>query len=173
MKTQNKKQTLKLTINKKQSGVFFVGDLCYTQTDNDVWRYKFVSNMFFGTKEGNEGVLTANGYNYFVANTGGDGFFYVLDNVDDVLHTYEEQQNYIKENEDDWGYLPVDAGCLGIIPIELVTEELDKLDGKGYIVDLGLDNNVDEVEVDFVPGEYFYFAGIQAITDINRDFETE
>lgn len=172
MKTINN-QNLKLIINKGQSGRFFVGDLGYTQSDIEVWRNNYVSKMFLGTKTGNEGILTVDGYNFFVANTGGDGLFPVIGDTEDVLPTRESQDKYIAEYPDELEHLPVDAGCLGVIPMELVTVDEDELSSHGYIIDLGLDDDVDDLPIDFVSGEYFYFAGIQVILDITRQFEID
>ena len=133
-----------------QSGRFFIGDLGYTQPDNQVWRDKFVSQMFNDDKTSNEGVLTVDGYNFFVANTGGDGFFPVQIDGEHV------------------GNLPVDSGCVGIIPMELVTEDEGNLEDKGLIIDL---EDAEQFGIDFVPGDFFSWAEINVSLNWANQFD--
>lgn len=84
---------------------YYIGDLKFTQSDNDYWRQHFVSEMFKGNKNGNQGILTHKGYQYFVANTGCNGYF---------TATWDEEDNE---------YLEVTGGNIGVMPMELVTKE--------------------------------------------------
>ena len=93
-----------IPINDTQSGEFYIGDLGYVIKDQDEWVNQYCANM-------DDGIHQYKGMTYAWFSTGGDGQFIV----------YEDQTG-----DDDFepvDCLPVDAGCIGIIPMELVTDK--------------------------------------------------
>ena len=85
--------------------------------------------MFKGNKNGNQGILNHNNYQYFVANTGSDGLFTVT------------------LSDGDTETIEVDGGNIGVMPMELVTVK--------DIEDYGIITNLDNLVIQHVDLDYF------------------
>ena len=98
--------------NEGQSGKFYIGDLGYVIEDPDEW-----VNVYCKTLD--DGVREYKGLHYAMITTHGDGYFKVYEDIDD-----DGEYQHVDS-------LPVDAGHIGIIPWELVTD-------KDYAMEMGM-----------------------------------
>ena len=169
-------EQLTLRLNVTQSGVFFIGDPGFAVLDKQTWRDWFCSQAGCG-----DGIYKVNALEWFIAGTGGDGYF----------HGFYNEQGYPLTDlddlqEQDMTYMPVDSGTLGVIPIELCTQDTYKLRKAGFLIDLfsGFDPEDleeirastfnDGIEILYEENEYFMFDDYQILLrNLNFLYESQ
>ena len=95
---------------------FYVGDLCYAMNEK-------LYDKFWGDELGfSDGVFLVPENKYFPS---GKGYFFAVDSTTYGDGTYED---------DDGREYPVDAGVIGVLPLELVDNSV--YDGGGHIFEV-------------------------------------